>query len=135
MSNEAAKEKLSPFTFINAISHTKQDVLAGNVDEEEMLKQYIPHIINKGMSYFEDSILHANEMNRRPHATPKMQYRYYMASLRSRKRFSKWMKPDDEQNVKMVQRIYGCNPSVAKQYLKVLTEDQLVDLNRIINNN
>lgn len=115
----------SPFDFINAASQTKEDLI-GNSDHPSMTeKEYVPYIINRGFSYFDDTILHANEMNQRAHLFYRGQFDYYKGVLRSRKRFSKWHKAEKDNDLDVIQQVYSCNRTVAKMYLKALTDEQL----------
>ena len=51
---------MNPFEYLKAINETKKDIMVDDVAE----KQYNPFIINRGLSFFKDTILYANEMNR-----------------------------------------------------------------------
>jgi hypothetical protein len=53
---------ITPFEFINAIHHTKENLIVDEWSE----KQYNSYIINKGLSYGADTVIPANEMNSRP---------------------------------------------------------------------
>jgi len=120
-----AKGDLSPFDFMNAASFTKADLIKDSENPDMTEKQYNAYIVNRGFTNFEDTILHANEMNQRHELFPAAQFDYYRAVLRKRKRFSKWPKADKDVNLDAIQEVYQCNRTVAKQYLKVLNEEQL----------
>jgi hypothetical protein len=120
-----AKGDLSPFDFMNAASFTKADLIKDSENPDMTEKQYNAYIVNRGFTNFEDTILHANEMNQRHELFPTAQFDYYRAVLRKRKRFSKWPKADKDVNLDAIQEVYQCNRTVAKQYLKVLNEEQL----------
>ena len=120
-----AKGDLSPFDFMNAASFTKADLIKDSENPDMIEKQYNAYIVNRGFTNFEDTILHANEMNQRHELFPAAQFDYYRAVLRKRKRFSKWPKADKDVNLDAIQEVYQCNRTVAKQYLKVLNEEQL----------
>jgi len=120
-----AKGDLSPFDFMNAASFTKADLIKDSENPDITEKQYNAYIVNRGFTNFEDTILHANEMNQRHELFPAAQFDYYRAVLRKRKRFSKWPKSDKDVNLDAIQEVYQCNRTVAKQYLKVLNEEQL----------
>jgi|TARA_B100001094_G_C18174936_1_gene797371 hypothetical protein len=123
-----AKGDYNPFDFMNAVSFTKADIIKDNDNPELIEKQYNAYIVNRGFTNFEDTILHANEMNQRHELFPAAQFDYYRAVLRKRKRFSKWPKADKDINLDAIQEVYQCNRTVAKQYLKVLNEEQLKDV-------
>lgn len=114
----------SPFDFLNAVNLTKEDLIGNNENPELIEKQYSGYMVNRGLSYFEDTILHANEMNQRAHVFNKAQFDYYRGALRKRKRFSKWHKADKDKDLDAIQHVYQCNRTVAKLYMKALsTED------------
>ena len=123
-----AKGDYKPFDFMNAVSFTKADIIKDNDNPELIEKQYNAYIVNRGFTNFEDTILHANEMNQRHELFPAAQFDYYRAVLRKRKRFSKWPKADKDINLDAIQEVYQCNRTVAKQYLKVLNKEQLKDV-------
>ena len=116
---------ISPFDFMNAASFSKEDIINDSENPELVEKQYNAYIINRGFANFEDTILHANEMNQRHSLFADAQFQYYRSVLRKRKRFSKWPKADKSVDLDAIQQVYQCNRTVAKLYLKALTKDQL----------
>lgn len=126
-------DKLTPFDFVNSASHTKKDITANSPDSDEVIKQYNPFIVNKAFSMWEDTILHANEMNRMHHLFKDAQYRYYLGALRSRKRFSKWHKAEKNADLDVIQEYFQCNRTTAKGYLKILTPENLKEINMRMN--
>lgn len=119
-----AKEH-SPFDFINAASQSKKDLISESDHPDLTEKEYVPYIINRGFSYFNDTALHANEMNQRAHLFHRAQFDYYRAVLRPRKRFSKWHKAEKDKDLDAIQHVYSCNRTVAKMYLKALNKEDL----------
>ena len=51
---------MNPFKFTDAINYTKEDIMIDDITE----KAYNPFLINRSLSYFPDTVLAANEMNR-----------------------------------------------------------------------
>ena len=51
---------MTPFDYLNAINQSKENLIVDELSE----KEYVPFVVNKGLSYFPDTILYANEMNR-----------------------------------------------------------------------
>ena len=117
--------EVSPFDFMKAVSFTKEDLIRDSDTPEHMEKQYNPYIVNRGFSFFEDTILHANEMNRSHGLFNDAQFRYYLGSLRKRNRFSKWHKAEKNDDLDTIQQVYQCRREVAKMYLKVVNEEQM----------
>ena len=126
-------EEYTPFDFIKSASFTKKDLVKESEVPYQTEKQYIPHVVNRGFSYFEDTILHANEMNKLNGLFKDAQYRYYLGSLRQRNRFSKWLKLEKNEELDIIQQHYQCNRTVAQQYLKVLTKDNIIQLKSLMN--
>lgn len=122
-------QKYTPFDFIKSASHHKKNLIREDEQPDVIEKQYNPFIVNKGFSYFQDSILHANEMNQRHNLFKAAQYDYYLGILRSRARFSKWHKLEKDTDLDAIQQYYQCNRLIAKQYLKVLTAEELQNIN------
>ena len=56
---------MNPFDFINSVSHNKKDLITDSENPEFAEKLYQPFLVNRGLSYFPDTILYANEMNQR----------------------------------------------------------------------
>jgi len=115
----------NPFDYVTAISDTKKDLMRGTENDTLAEKGYNPFLTNKAMSYHPDAILHANELNSLHHLDNKLQFDYYINILRKRKRFSKWSKPENDENINIISNYYGCNKQVALQYLKILTKGQI----------
>jgi len=115
-------KKITPFDFLNSINFTKQDMMM-DVDNE---KVYNSFMVNRGLSYFSDTVVIANEMNRYHHLGSKLQYQFLLNIIRKRKRFSKWVKPDIEKDIDAVKEYYGYSNAKAKQILSLLTIEQLI---------
>lgn len=122
-------KKYKPFDFIAAASETKKNLILDDDSPDEVEKMYNPYIVNRGFSFFNDTILHANEMNMRHSLFKVAQFHYYLGILRQRKRYSKWHKLEKDEKLDLIQKYYQCNRQVAKQYLSVLPEEELIVIN------
>jgi len=118
---------------MNAASFSKDDLIRNSDIPEHTEKMYTPYVVNRGFTNFEDTILHANEMNMRHGLFYGAQFDYYRSVLRKRKRFSKWPKAEKNTDLDAIQEVYQCNRTVAKQYLKVLNKEQLVNIHDKVN--
>ena len=107
--------------WLNSINHTKEDL----TDDPDAIKSYPPYIINKCLSGHLDCILFANEMNKYPSLDKDMQYKFYLNSLRKRKRFSPWLRKDKVDNLNIIKKYYGYSNEKALQALRLLTQQQL----------
>jgi len=117
--------KLSPFDFLNAINSTKEDLLE---KDQQNIKDYNSFMVNKGLSYFPDTVLQANEMNRLYDAPKKWQFQYLLNSITKKKRFSKWHKADVSREVSLVMEYYGYSTEKATRVLDILTPEQLTNI-------
>ena len=108
--------------FLNSINYSKENLMDA---DDEAVKQYPPYIINRCFSGFMDTVLYANEMNVASHLDNKMQYDFYINTLRKRKRFSPWLKKDSLQDLELVKQYYGYSNEKAKTALGLLTKEQL----------
>ena len=100
--------------------------------DEEDTKGYVPFVINKCLSGQLDSVLHANEMNAAHHLPKRLQYDYFINTLRPRKRFSPWMKKSALDDLDAVKSYYGYSNEKARQALQVLTTSQLKEIRSLI---
>jgi sulfur transfer protein SufE len=89
-----------------------------------MEKEYVPYVVNKSLSYFTDTLLYANEINKYGFLDNKMQYEYLLHSVRQGKRFSKWAKKDSSAVIDCISKYYQVNHKRAEEYASVLTESQ-----------
>ena len=113
---------MSPFDYINAINFTKQNLF----EDPQAHKDYNAWIVNKGLSYFPDTLLYANEMNRHYGIPKNWQFSFLLNSIAKKKRFSKWSKKDAiSESLRLVKEYYGYSNEKAKQALSVLSEEQL----------
>lgn len=119
-------DKLSPFDFLNAINVTKKELITDDISE----KAYNPFLTNRGLSYFKDTVLLANEMNTKPFLDKKLQFAFYLNSISPRKRFSKWHKADNPDDLDVIKEYYGYSNAKAKQVLNTLSSEQIEELKR-----
>lgn len=115
---------ISPFEFINSINYTKINLIVDEWSE----KQYQPYIVNKGLSFSSDSVIFANEMNARPHLEKSLQNNFLINTIRPKKRFSKWIKPEKLEAIEIVKDYYGYSTEKARQVVTIFTEEQLKNL-------
>lgn len=118
----------TPFDFIKDLSKEKQNLLEQDYDANN--PDYNQFMINKGLSYFKDTILHAEQMNRLSQVENLMHNKYYLEALPSRNRFSKWHKPSKDENITVIQQFYKCGKRRAMEYLLILTDEQIADLKK-----
>ena len=111
---------MNPFDFANSITYTKQDIM-----NELNEKEYAPFLVNRSLSYHQDCILYTNEMNRRFDISHQLQYHYLLNTIRKRKRFAKWSKPELADDLKIVMDYYTVFREKAEEYLNILSKREI----------
>tara|TARA_B100002019_G_C21205078_1_gene566203 strand:- start:78 stop:455 length:378 start_codon:yes stop_codon:yes gene_type:complete len=119
---------MNPFEYVNAINMTKKDIMVDDVAE----KEYTPFLINRSLSYFADTVLFANEMNRYHHADHRLQFDFFINIIKKKKRFSKWIKPQEIENLELIKEYYGYSDEKAKSTLSLLNNEQIEELKQRI---
>ena len=117
---------MNPFEYLNAINYTKQNVMVDDLAE----KSYNSLMLNRGLSYFSDTVLMANEMNRYHHIDNRLQFDFFINIVRKKKRFSKWNKPEIVSDVEVVKQYYGYSNEKSRQVLSLLTSEQIDELKK-----
>ena len=108
---------MNPFEFVNSITYSKEDMM-NDVNE----KEYAPFLVNRSLSYHQDCVLYVNEMNKRFDVSHKLQYHYLLNTIRKRKRFAKWSKPNLADDLQIVMDYYTVSREKAEEYLSILTK-------------
>jgi hypothetical protein len=104
---------------IPSILQTKKDVL----DNE---KDYKPFLVNRALSYHMDCILYANMMNLNPQLDGKLQYQYFLQTIRPMKRkFQPWQKASAINDIDFVKEYFGYSNEKAKEALRILSNEDL----------
>jgi hypothetical protein len=104
---------MNPFDYLNSINWTKKNIMKDDIDE----KAYNPFLVNRTLSYFQDTIAYANIMNQYHHLDNRLQYEFYINIIRQRKRFSKWIKPETSEDIEVIMEYYGYSNEKARQAL------------------
>ena len=116
--------KRNPFDFVKSVSYDKNDIMVDAVEENA----YAPFLINKSLSYHQDSLFMTNEMNNRSHLDNRLQYVFLLNTLRKRQRFSKWEKPYLSKKLETIKSYYKISTLKAKEYMEVLSDKQVREL-------
>ena len=116
---------MSPFDYVNQILYGKKQIITDELTE----KDYTPFLVNKSLSYHNDCVMYANEMNRRHFLDKKLQNDFLLNTVRSRKRpFAKWVKTEKSEDIECIKQVYGLSDSKAREALRLLSEEQIQKL-------
>ncbi len=109
--------------YLNSINQNKKNLM--DTDDPGWEKNYPPYVINKCLSQHMDTVMYANEMNRLPNLDKRLQYDFFINTIRPRKRFSPWGKKKKVDDLELVKQYYGYSNEKAKQALRILSPTQL----------
>ena len=116
---------MNPFEFVNSINSTKVNLMDQDADTET---KYNSFLVNRSLSYFPETVIMSNEMNRLHHLDSKLQYDFLINIVRKKKRFSKWDKPEERTDIECVKQYFGYSESKAKQVVGLLSESQITTI-------
>lgn len=87
----------------------------------EELDYYPAFMVNKGLSYYPETVQLVNQMNIHSHLDERMQFDFlYKTINKDNKRFAKWLKPEKEELITQLQTLYKVSRSDAREYTKIL---------------
>jgi hypothetical protein len=116
---------MNPFDFVNQILYGKKQLIVDELTE----KEYNPFIVNRSLSYHNDSLMFANEMNHRHFLDKKMQNDFLLNTIRSKKRpFAKWVKSEKSEDLECIKQVYGFSDSKAEEALRLLNKQEIQQL-------
>ena len=122
-----SKPKLSAWLY--SINQSKKNMM----DEDPSLENSYPTwIINKCLASFTDTVLFANEMNMNWHISKRMQYDFYINSLRPRKRFSPWSKKESVDYLEDIKEYYGYSYTKALEVIRILPKSDLEKIRKLL---
>jgi len=107
--------------WLNSINSNKKNLISEDSLTE---KAYLPFIVNKCLSYFPETVFHANQMNMMSHLDKRMQYEYFLYKIPKKSRFSKWYKVEESQKIENIKQYYGYSTQKAKQISHLITDEQ-----------
>ena len=119
---------MNPFDYLKSINTTKKNIMVDDLTE----KEYNAFIINRGLSFFPDTVLYANEMNLNHHLDSRLQYDFLINIIKKKKRFTKWVKPQEIANLEVIKEYYGYSDEKAKSVLSLLNNEQIEELKKRI---
>ena len=117
--------------YLKVINETKEPLM--DTDDEMWEKKYPPFIVNKCLAPFPDTIFLVNEMNLNNHIDKKLQFDFLLNSIRTRKRYTPWLKASKQKDIEYVKEYYGYNNEKAKSALKILNDEQIKTIKDSLN--
>ena len=109
--------------YLNSINFTKEDLMKS--EDKLWEKKYPAFIVNKMLSGFSDTVMLVNEMNRNHFLDRDMQFQFLLNSIRSKKRFTPFLRANKLKEIECVKEYYGYSNDKAKSALDILTNDEI----------
>jgi len=113
---------MNPFDFVKQIESGKINLMD---ETPELEKEYKQFIINRALSFNHDTVLYANEMNFNNHLDSKLQFDFFLNTIRPKKRYSKWLKRENNEVLELIKVYYKCSYAKAREYATLLDSSQL----------
>jgi hypothetical protein len=119
---------MNPFEYVKAINNTKKDIMVDDISE----KDYNSFMVNRSLSNFRDTVLYANLMNVNHHIDARLQFDFFINTIKKKNRFSKWLKPIKYENLEILKEYYGYSNEKAKSVISLLNNNQIEELKKRI---
>ena len=119
---------MTPFDYLKAINNSKKNIIVDDLSENE----YNAFMVNRGLSFFPDTVLMANEMNISHHLDSKLQFDFLINIIKKKSRFTKWSKKTNIANLEVIKEYYGYSNEKARSVLSLFSNDEIADLNQRI---
>lgn len=120
--------KINLFSFITDLSSDKRYIL-----EEGTQTEYLPFMINKAFSQHIDTILLANEMNKRPNIPKEWHHDFLFYSVEPKSRYGKWAKKEEQDNAEVIAYLkdkYKIGNDRALEYYDMLSNDEIIKITK-----
>lgn len=114
---------------LKSLNQTKNEDLIDDFNAND----YVPFIINRAFSFYPDTVMFANDLNRFSNIDRIMQYKYYCSGLKKKSRYSPWLKASKIENLELISDYYQVSRREAKELLNFLTTDDIEQINKALN--
>lgn len=119
----------SPFDFIGSFSSKKEYLY-----DDRLSKDYVPFIINRGLSFSVQTLFYANEMNCSSALDKKLQHDFYFYFLPKTKSYNKWIKGEKSSAEEtLIANKYNVSLEKAREYMKLLSPEQIEAIEQSMN--
>lgn len=116
------------FDWLNEITYNKR---SWNSFTDEDKSEFNLFMINRFLSMNPDNIDVINLIQRYPTCSNKVVYKYYCDLLPKKKSFFKYIKSSikwEKETVDKISEYYKCSTREAKEYIGILTDNQIKDI-------
>lgn len=114
------------FDIINDIGYNKEYLFSNGVE-------YNIYITNKAFGQHLDTIMLANEMNKRPNLSKEMHHDFLFYGIDAKKRFGKWAKAEQlfkPDVIEYIKEKYSIGEERAIEYLNLMDNKNIKDIEK-----
>ena len=110
------------YKFFKDITYGKANIMLAQDIESE----YEPYNMNKNLSYSTEWIFTVNDMNGLPHLPNRLQYDYFINSIRRRSRkLESWIKPEKSKDLEAVKEYFNYSNQKARDSILLLNDTEI----------
>jgi len=124
------EKKVGIFDYIDSVLRSKVNLMRGSNNDGLMEKGYNAFMTNKALSFHVDTILYANELNRRSHLDNLLQYEYLLNTVRAMKRPRSWVKKQEAEHIALIQEKYQVNSTRAHEMYSIIGDDGVEEIKK-----
>lgn len=119
------RKKVSLFDWLGDLNYDKKGLFSSETEQD-----FVPFMINRGMSQNMDTIMYANEMNKHWRVTKEMVHDFYLYIVPKKKRYGKWAKQttDNKDEIELLMKHYNIGYHRAIEYLKLLSSEDIQNI-------
>ena len=124
------EKKVGLFEFVNDVSTDKKYLF--NDDTETGYNKFM---LNRALAQHIDTILLANEMNKRPDLSNLMHHDFLFYSVDAKVRRGKWAKKEtgNEELINYIKNRYTVGNERALEYIGLMSEDEITQIEKTLN--
>lgn len=127
-----AEKAYTIFDILTDISLNKTGKFRGT---PEFQKTYNVFMINRFLSMCADTAHFAHAMGHYSNIPQDIQYQFYLGVIPTQRRFFQYQKAEEKNdNLKLIEKYFDCNPVRAKEILSILSEEQIQQISEVYEN-
>jgi Bacteriophage clamp loader A subunit len=111
---------MNHFDFINDIRVDKKNLIEDNE------QHYNAFMVNRGLSYYRDTVMYAQQMNLQAELPSRLQHDYLFFGVRKSSSYRvKWAKRQEDEDISTIMKYFGYSRAKAVESLNILNKEQI----------
>jgi hypothetical protein len=118
---------MNHFDFITDIRKNKVNLIEDNEEH------YNPFMVNRGLSYYRDTVMYAQRMNLNPELDTRLQHDYLFHGVRKTTSYNvKWAKTPKNDDLSAIMKFFNYGRDRATEVLEILNKGQIEHIHKIL---